>query len=223
MGLLRRRTIVPVAWPWPLHRCRRHGPGRTGGRCPFHLGVASGEPDSTSVVLWTRLARDPPAADGHGGMPDTDVAVEWQVSATESFAALVASGVELARQADAHSVHAIARGLRPDAEYFYRFRALGEMSTVARTRTTPAPGTLGPPLAMAFVSCANWESGYYTAYKRLAEEQPDLILHLGDYIYQRAGAGRGPAARGRRGDHAGRLPPTVRPVQDRPPTCRRPT
>ena len=119
-------------------------------------------------------------------MPDTDVAVEWQVSATESFAALVASGVELARQADAHSVHAIARGLRSDAEYFYRFRALGEMSTVARTRTTPAPGTLGPPLAMAFVSCANWESGYDTAYKRLAEEQPDLILHLGDYIYENA-------------------------------------
>ena len=118
--------------------------------------MASGEPDSTSVVLWTRLARDPLAADGHGGMPDTDVAVEWQVSAAGSFAALVASGVELARQADAHSVHAIARGLRRDAEYFYRFRALGEMSTVARTRTTPAPGTLGPPLATAFVWCANW-------------------------------------------------------------------
>ena len=82
-------------------------------------------------------------------MPDTDVAVEWQVSATESFAALVASGVELARQADAHSVHAIARGLRPDAEYFYRFRALGEMSTVAGPGPRPAPGTLGPPLAMA--------------------------------------------------------------------------
>jgi alkaline phosphatase D len=126
------------------------------------------------------------AADGHGGMPDTDVAVEWQVSATESFAALVASGVELARQADAHSVHAIARGLRPDAEYFYRFRALGEMSTAAGPGPRPAPGTLGPPLAMAFVSCANWESGYYTAYKRLAEEQPDLILHLGDYIYENA-------------------------------------
>jgi alkaline phosphatase D len=139
MGLLRRRTIVlgglavaaaAVSAPRPR--------ARTGGRYPFHLGVASGEPDSTSVLLWTRLARDLLAADGHGGMPDTDVAVEWQVSATESFAALVASGVELARQADAHSVHAIARGLRPDAEYFYRFRALGKMSTVARTRTTPA-------------------------------------------------------------------------------------
>jgi hypothetical protein len=85
MGLLRRRTIVlgglavaaaAVSAPQPR--------ARTGGRYPFHLGVASGEPDSTSVVLWTRLARDPLAADGQGGMPDTDVAVEWQVSATES-------------------------------------------------------------------------------------------------------------------------------------------
>jgi alkaline phosphatase D len=140
MGLLRRRTIVlgglavaaaAVSAPRPR--------ARTGLRYPFHLGVASGEPDSTSVVLWTRLARDPLAADGHGGMPDTDVAVEWQVSAIESFAALVASGVELARQADAHSVHAIARGLRPDAEYFYRFRALGEMSTVAGPGLRPHP------------------------------------------------------------------------------------
>jgi alkaline phosphatase D len=187
MGPLRRRTFVlgglavaAAAVSAPMPRVR------TGGRYPFHLGVASGEPDSSSVVLWTRLARDPMAPDGHGGMPDTDVAVEWQVSATESFAALVASGVEVARHADAHSVHAVARGLRPDAEYFYRFRALGEMSTMARTRTTPAPGTLGPPLVMAFVSCANWESGYYTAYRRLAEEQPDLILHLGDYIYENA-------------------------------------
>ena len=81
-------------------------------------------------------------------MPDTDVAVEWQVSATESFAALAASGVEVARHADAHSVHVVARGLRPDAEYFYRFRALGEMSTVAGPgpRPHPAPsGTSGWP------------------------------------------------------------------------------
>jgi alkaline phosphatase D len=146
--------------------------------------MASGDPDSTSVVLWTRLARDPLAPDGHGGMPDAGVDVEWQVSATASFATLAAAGVATARHADGHSVHAIARGLRPDAEYFYRFRALGELSPIARTRTAPAPGTLGPALAMAFVSCANWESGFYTAYRRLAEDQPDLILHLGDYIYE---------------------------------------
>jgi alkaline phosphatase D len=187
MGHLRRRTFVlgglavaAAAVSAPLPRAR------ASGTYPFHLGLASGEPDSTSVVLWTRLARDPLAGDGHGGMPDVDVAVEWQVSATESFASVVASGLEVARHADAHSVHVVVRGLRPDAEYFYRFRAWGEISPVARTRTAPAPGTLGPPLAMAFVSCANWESGYYTAYRRLAEEQPDLILHLGDYIYENA-------------------------------------
>src|SRR5919202_940229 len=98
MGPLRRRTFVlgglavaAAAVSAALPRVR------TGGRYPFPLGGAGGEPDSTGVVLGTRLARDPLAADGHGGMPDTDVAVEWQVSATESFAALVASGVEVAR------------------------------------------------------------------------------------------------------------------------------
>jgi alkaline phosphatase D len=185
MGSVRRRTFVlgglavaAAAVSAPLPRIR------TSGSYPFRLGVASGDPDATSVVLWTRLARDPLADDGHGGMPDADVDVEWQLSATESFAAPVASGVVTARHADAHSVHVVARGLRPDGEYFYRFRALGQVSPTARTRTAPAPGTLGPPLAMSFVSCANWESGYYTAYRRLAEEQPSLILHLGDYIYE---------------------------------------
>src|SRR3954451_14634377 len=187
MGHLRRRTFVlgglavaAGAVSAPLPRAR------ASGRYPFHLGLASGEPGSTSVVLWTRLARDPLAGDGHGGMPGTDVAVEWQGGGGEAFSQAAASGVEVARHADAHSLHVVARGLRPDAEYFYRFRALGEISPVARTRTAPATGTFGPPLAMAFVSCANWESGYYTAYRRLAEEQPDLILHLGDYIYENA-------------------------------------
>ncbi len=224
MGHLRRRTFVlgglavaaaAVSAPVPK--------GRPLGGYPFRLGVASGDPDASSVVLWTRLARDPLADDGHGGMPDDDVAVEWQLAATESFAAPVASGVEIARHSGAHSVHAVARGLRPDAEYFYRFRALGEISPVARTRTAPAPGTLGPPLAMAFVSCASWESGYYTAYRRLAEEQPDLILHLGDYIYESGPvAGRGPAGGRRRGGQPGRLPAPVRPVQIRPRPAGRP-
>ena len=151
---------------------------------PFKLGVASGEPAADSVVLWTRLAPTPLNADGQGGMPNADVTVEWQVSASEQFGSLVASGSVTARYADAHSVHVVAGGLDADSEYYYRFRAQGQLSPVGRTRTAPATGTFGAGLTMAFASCADWQSGYYTAYRRMAEDRPDLILHLGDYIYE---------------------------------------
>jgi alkaline phosphatase D len=151
---------------------------------PFQLGVASGEPDASSVVLWTRLAPSPLNADGQGGMANANVAVDWQVSTTESFATLVTSGTVTATYGTAHSVHAIANGLNPDADYFYRFRAQGHVSPVGRTRTAPAAGTNGRDLVMAFTSCAHYEEGYYTAYRRMAEDNPGLILFLGDYIYE---------------------------------------
>ncbi|WP_030464165.1 alkaline phosphatase [Kitasatospora sp. NRRL B-11411] len=151
---------------------------------PFTLGVASGEPDDSSVVLWTRLAPAPTNADGQGGMPDADVAVDWQVSASEDFATPVASGTATARYAQAHAVHVLAGGLAPDAEYYYRFRAQGFISPVGRTRTAPSPTTVGRDFTMAFASCAHYESGYYTAYRRMADDRPDVILHLGDYIYE---------------------------------------
>ncbi|MFD7730406.1 alkaline phosphatase D family protein [Kitasatospora phosalacinea] len=157
---------------------------------PFTLGVASGEPDDSSVVLWTRLAPSPTNADGQGGMPNADVAVDWQVSTSESFATLVGSGTVTARYAQAHSVHVLAGGLAPDAEYYYRFRAQGFVSPVGRTRTAPPPTSVGRDFTMAFASCAHYESGYYTAYRRMADDRPDLILHLGDYIYE-GGAGTG--------------------------------
>jgi alkaline phosphatase D len=153
---------------------------------PFKLGVASGEPAPDSVVLWTRLAPSPLNADGQGGMSNADVVVDWQVSTTDRFTTLVASGTVTARYADAHSVHVVAGGLAPDADYFYRFRAQGHISPVGRTRTAPAAGTFGRDLVMAFASCAHYESGYYTAYRRLAEDSPGLVLHLGDYIYEDA-------------------------------------
>jgi alkaline phosphatase D len=151
---------------------------------PFRLGVASGEPAPGSVVLWTRLAPAPLSADGQGGMPEADVTVDWQVSTTDRFTTLAASGSVTARYAAAHSVHAVAGGLAPDADYFYRFRARRHISPVGHTRTAPAAGTFGRDLVMAFASCAHYESGYYTAYRRLAEDAPGLVLHLGDYIYE---------------------------------------
>ncbi|TDO29638.1 alkaline phosphatase D [Kribbella sp. VKM Ac-2527] len=164
---------------------------------PFQLGVASGEPDASSVVLWTRLAPLPLNADGHGGMANADVAVEWQVSTTSTFTSLVASGSVTATYGGAHSVHVIAGGLNPDFDYFYRFRAQGHISPVGRTRTAPAIGTNGRDLVMAFTSCAHYEEGYYTVYRRMAEDTPGLIMHLGDYIYEYG------AVAGRTRTHAG--------------------
>jgi alkaline phosphatase D len=151
---------------------------------PFKLGITSGDPLPDGVVLWTRLATSPLNTDGQGGMPNRDVLVDWQVSTNDLFTAVVASGSVTATYAAAHSVHVEVGGLNPDYEYFYRFRAEGHISPVGRTRTAPAFNTVGRNFTMAFASCAHFESGYYTAYRRMAEDRPDVILHLGDYIYE---------------------------------------
>ncbi|MFK3981903.1 alkaline phosphatase D family protein [Micromonospora sp. NPDC050397] len=153
---------------------------------PFTLGVASGDPDSDGFVLWTRLAPQPLAEDGLGGMPSRAVPVRWELAADERFRHVVRHGTAIARPESAHSVHVELNGLLPGREYFYRFHAERHTSPVGRTRTAPAPWSLGGSLAMAFVSCSQYEHGYFTAYKRLAEADPDLILHLGDYQYEYA-------------------------------------
>ncbi|MGI8860743.1 MAG: alkaline phosphatase D family protein [Rubrobacteraceae bacterium] len=149
---------------------------------PFTLGVASGDPLPDGVVLWTRLAPDPLKG---GGMPDKKVPVQWQVATDEGFANVVREGSTFARPELAHSVHVEVGGLNPASEYFYRFRAGSELSPVGKTKTAPAAGSNVAEMAFAFVSCQQYEHGYFTAYRRMAEqEQLDLVVHLGDYIYE---------------------------------------
>ncbi|MDQ3152842.1 MAG: alkaline phosphatase D family protein [Actinomycetota bacterium] len=151
---------------------------------PFTLGVASGDPAPDGMVLWTRLAPTPLAEDGLGGMGSRPVEVEWELAVDERFTRVERRGTETAVPDAAHSVHVELAGLRPGREYFYRFRAGGHVSPTGRTRTAPNPGVLGGPLTMCFASCSQYEHGYFTAYRRLAEEEPDLVLHLGDYQYE---------------------------------------
>ncbi|MFD0661831.1 alkaline phosphatase D family protein [Thermocatellispora tengchongensis] len=132
---------------------------------------------------------DPPgrrslAADGLGGMPDRAVPVEWQVAADEGFRRVVRHGVEIARPESAHSVHVELDGLDPGAEYFYRFRTGTEISPAGRTVTAPAPGARTRDLRLSFTSCADYQAGWFTAFRRMAEDEPDLIAFLGDYIYE---------------------------------------
>lgn len=148
---------------------------------PFSLGVASGDPDSDSVVLWTRLGRT--ALDG-AGVAESAVPVRWEIAEDDAFRRVAATGVADARPELGHSVHAIASGLRPGAEYWYRFYAGNAESTVGRTKTAPDRAQSPDSIRFAFASCQNFEHGYFTALEHLAAENADVVFHLGDYIYE---------------------------------------
>ena len=154
---------------------------------PFSLGVASGDPAPDGFVLWTRLAPKP--LEGDGGMPAEAVEVEWQVAEDEGMGKLVAQGTAVATPEWGHSVHIEVEGLRPDRWYWYRFKAGSAVSPVGRTRTFPAADALPERLRFAFASCQHYETGLYTAYEHMRREAPDLVIHLGDYIYEYAGVG----------------------------------
>jgi len=157
-------------------------------RDPFTLGVASGDPLPDGVVLWTRLAPEPLDPDGRGGMPRRKAPVRWEVALDEGFGTVVRQGTTHATPELAHSVHVEVGGLAPGQEYFYRFKTGPEISPVGRTKTAPAPGATAP-MRFAFASCQNYPAGYFTAYDHMADEELDLVLHLGDYIYQGPSAG----------------------------------
>src|SRR5688572_10418315 len=149
---------------------------------PFSLGVASGYPGTSWLTLWTRLAPVPFAPGG--GMPPEIVPVTWEVARDEAMKDIAASGTVYATPEWGHSVHAEATGLQSNRPYFYRFSAGDAQSAVGRTRTVPGFGGKPLRLRFAFASCQQYEQGYYGAYRHMAADQPDLIVHLGDYIYE---------------------------------------
>jgi alkaline phosphatase D len=153
-------------------------------RSPFALGVASGDPWSEGVVLWTRLAPDP--LNG-GGMDPAPVEVVWRLATDEKLSNVVRRGTMRARPESAHTVHVEVDGLDPDRPYWYQFQAGSELSPVGRTRTMPRTGTTGDRLRFAFASCQHFETGYFTAYRHMAAEDLQLVFHLGDYIYEGPG------------------------------------
>lgn len=150
---------------------------------PFTLGIASGEPAPDGVVIWTRLAPRPFEPDG--GMRPEAVPVRWEVAEDAGFSRIVRRGRVLAGPAAAHSVHVEVNGLRPAREYWYRFMTATGVSPVGRTLTAPAPGADPDRLKIAFGSCQHYEAGLYGAYRHMVEENPDLVIFLGDYIYER--------------------------------------
>jgi len=153
---------------------------------PFTLGVASGSPTHDAVVLWTRLL---PQGFFSQSLGKDAITVRWEVARDDKFTKLVQSGQTQALSELAHSVHAEVSGLEPNHWYFYRFMVGDMVSPVGRTRTFPDPDAKVSKLRMAYASCQRWEHGYYSAYRHMREENLDVVMFLGDYIYEYPGAG----------------------------------
>ncbi|NDK90862.1 alkaline phosphatase [Gordonia desulfuricans] len=190
-NLLRTSAALSVAAPVLAHAARATAaptPGGTGDRRVFAHGVASGDPLPDRVILWTRITATPAATPGSGHGPSS--AVTWEIARDESFGTVVASGSAQAVADADFTVKVDAGGLSPDTRYAYRFRvtsgpASGAVSPIGHTRTAPATDADVSRVRFGVVSCANWEAGYFGAYRHL-RNHPDLtaIVHLGDYLYE---------------------------------------
>ena len=136
----------------------------------FRHGVASGDPGRSEITLWTRL--EAPA--------DTTL-VRWEIAKDDSFRSVVQSGQVDALRRNDFCVHVRVKGLQPSSQYYYRFRSGNDNSPIGRTRTLPVDCGR---VRIAVVNCAKFEGGFYHAYRDLAErDDVDVVLHLGDYIY----------------------------------------
>ncbi|MCP3037263.1 MULTISPECIES: alkaline phosphatase D family protein [Xanthomonas] len=155
----------------------------SGSADPFTLGVAAGDPLADGFVLWTRLAPRPLDPDGRGGLRAA-VPVRWQVASDPQMRTIVRQGETIASPVWGHAVHVELTGLAADRPYWYCFQALGARSPIGSARTLPAAHRTPDAARFGFVSCSHWELGYFSAYRHLAAEQPDLVFFLGDYIYE---------------------------------------
>ena len=140
----------------------------------FTHGIASGDPLADRVILWTRVL---PGSSGTAAVPCI-----WQMATDDTFETIVASGEATARAERDYTVKVDAAGLAPGTRYCYRFMAHGVTSPVGCTRTLPA-GVVSE-FKMAVASCSNYPQGFFHAYRDIAESDLDVVLHLGDYIYE---------------------------------------
>jgi alkaline phosphatase D len=148
---------------------------------PFTLGIASGSPTHDGIVLWTRLA---PAGLFSGNSGTENITVRWEIAHDEGFTRIAQSGQAQALAQLAHAVHVEVQGLETGRWYFYRFSVGNFTSKTGRTRTMPAQDITPERIRIAYASCQRWEHGYYSAYRHMLADAPDLVLFLGDYIYE---------------------------------------
>ena len=155
---------------------------------PFQHGVASGDPLTDAIILWTRVtpARTS-SASGYSSVPGypSVMGYQWLVATDRSLKDVVASGEGLTDASRDFTVKIDVRGLSPGREYFYAFYSRGHWSDTGRFKTLPEDDV--EHLRIAFTSCSNYAAGYFNVYRELAlQSDLDVILHLGDYIYEYA-------------------------------------
>ena len=147
---------------------------------PFSLGVASGQPQPDSVVLWTRLR----ITEADAALQSQAVPVVCELYADAALRQPVRQWRVQTDASRAHSVHVIASGLQPGRHYWYRFVCGSATSPVGHTRTSPGVNDAVDRLRIALASCQHFEQGYFVAHREMAQRDLDLVLFVGDYIYE---------------------------------------
>ena len=176
--LWHRRAVLAAMTALAAAPVARLDAASCGGDNPFALGVASGDPNHDGFVLWTRLV-------GANAQPlqAAGVSVEYEIAADEAFRHVVRRGYGVAVPERAHSLHVEIAGLASGRSYWYRFHAMGVTSPVGRAVTVPHAADR---LRIAVTSCQHWEQARFGTYRDIVAREPDLILQLGDYIYEQS-------------------------------------
>jgi alkaline phosphatase D len=139
---------------------------------PFYHGVASGDPLPDRVIIWTRITT-----------ANSSENIDWEMATDKNFSSIVNSGTVVTDSSKDYTVKVDVNGLQPNTWYYYRFKGHGVYSITGRTRTAPASAVNN--LRFAVVSCSNLSSGYFHVYRDIVNKnEADVILHLGDYIYE---------------------------------------
>jgi len=142
---------------------------------PFYHGVASGDPLPNAVIIWTRLTPGEPG----------EYQINWRIATDTLFTNVVNTGVVSTDVEKDYTVKTDVTGLQANTWYYYDFEIDGIHSIIGRTKTAP----VGPVLQtrLAVVSCADYQNGYYNAYRNIVQRNNvDAVIHLGDYIYEYA-------------------------------------
>lgn len=172
--ITRREALLGVSSTLLMPVACSVGPRRpeNGSDAVFAHGVASGDPDRSSVVIWTRVSNLSGASE-----------VRWHVASDNRLSDVVAEGRATAAASRDFTVKVLVPGLQPGQQYFYRFAVGNRQSPIGRTRTLPAGHV--DRLVLAVASCSNYPFGYFNAYEVIANDSSvDMVLHLGDYIYE---------------------------------------
>lgn len=168
-----------------LSGCQANKMSRSRSQVHFSHGVASGDPSSSAVIIWTRAV---PSVNTTTANIDKTVYVDWEVARDEEFTQIVRSGQSLSSPTNDYTVKIDVQGLQAATLYYFRFLGADNMSLVGRTKTLPVGDIEGVKLAV--FSCSNYPAGYFNAYAEAAKDPSiDAVLHLGDYIYEYAMGG----------------------------------